>query len=401
MSHYSHLQDNSGERTPTYWNNIELSPMTVRERKRIKFGIDDFASFTWRGIDAFETFGAFIINNKNSLKFYNGPSFTNEYTKPQFETAAGQLTGVTFQTQKIDFMIGVYWISEEDYRQMIYWLHPYEINTLTFGFEPNYYYQVKLSAIDNGTRYIVGYEDSKPMYYTEMKVTFEIQGAPVAYGNTYFEFEDPSWEGDQELPDFHNESKLKCDCVIDWEHDKRESDLETPLIIETSINLEKIVLKDIEESASEENPNELPSTDSDLLLSAFVQYDNQDSQKLFEVVFKNLHFGSNLDQMPNHLDITYNSESALLFLQNGDSMRELLTKLTTLTTGDRIVDSMSVEQFRIPGQFDDYQFQLKNMVIHYKILILNSDYHFVTNEGETIADFFTAKIYSRPRTNLI
>ena len=27
---------------------------------------------------------------------------------------------------------------------MIYWLHPYEINTLTFGFEPNYYYQVKL-----------------------------------------------------------------------------------------------------------------------------------------------------------------------------------------------------------------------------------------------------------------
>ena len=100
MAHYSKI-DYRELPEQTYWNNIELSPRTVHERKKIKWGIDDFASFTWRGIDAFETFGAFIINNKDSLKFYNGPSFSNEYTKPQFETAAGQLTGVTFQIQKM------------------------------------------------------------------------------------------------------------------------------------------------------------------------------------------------------------------------------------------------------------------------------------------------------------
>ena len=54
-----------------------------------------------------------------------------------FESAAGQLTGVTFSQQKIDFTIGVYWISEDHYRQLIYWLHPYAVDTLTFDFEDN------------------------------------------------------------------------------------------------------------------------------------------------------------------------------------------------------------------------------------------------------------------------
>ena len=126
--------------------------------------------------------------------------------------------------------------------------------------------------------------------------------------------------------------------------------------------------------------------------------------KLFEIVFKNIHFGSNADGTPNYLDITYNSESALLFLQHGDSMRELLTKLTTLTTGDRLVDSMAVKQFRIPGKFDDYQFKLDKMIINYKLIILNPNFEFVSdfyNPEEDISKFFTAKVYSRPRTNLI
>ena len=392
--HYTHIEDYNDDSIMTYWNQIELSPRTVQERSRIKSFIDDFASFTWRGIDAFETFGAFIINNKNSLKFYNGPTFSNEYTKPQFETAAGQLTGVTFQTQKIDFMIGVYWISEDHYRQMVYWLHPYEINTLTFGFEPNYFYQVKLASMDNGIRYIVGYEEDKPMYYTEMKITFEIQGAPVAYGNTYFAFKKPFWNRSGSA--FHNDSLLQCDSALDNVHDKRNSDLETPLIIETTINLEKII-----ERTNITTNSAL--TSSDILLSATIQYNNQEVQQLFEVVLKNLHLGENIDNTWNHLNITYNSESALLFLQHGDSMRELLTKLTTLTSGDRIVDSMLVNQFRIPGRFDDYQFELKDAVIHFKLLIINPKFQFINGEytEEDISKFFTANIYSRPRTNLI
>ena len=307
MSHYSNLIDNSGAKTPTGWNNIELSPRTVQERGRIKWGIDDFASFTWRGVNAFDVFGAFIINNKNSLKFYNGPTFTNEYTKPQFETAAGQLTGVTFAIQKIDFTIGVYWISEEDYRQLIYWLHPYEINTLTFGFEPNYYYQVKLASVDNGTRYIVGSEDGKYMYYTEMKLTFELQGAPVAYGNLPFDFNEYI---DTEKPDdsgtgiSRNKNQIACYSAVaghnpgDSYKDNRNSDLETPFIIESVINLENI-----KENLSDE---ERVEKEYHLLYSAYVTYeDNNDTIRLFEVELKNLNFGPHTDTTSNKMYITY------------------------------------------------------------------------------------------------
>ena len=164
--------------------NRTITSNTIEKRKQFKGMLDDFCTFWWRGIDAFETFGAFIIN-KNDLKFYNGPSFSNDYTQPQFESAAGQLTGVKFKTQQISFTIGVYWISIEHYRQLIYWLHPYEISTLVFGFDQEHYYQVKLANIADSTRNIIGKEtvDGKvePRYYTELKLTFEIQGSSCAY----------------------------------------------------------------------------------------------------------------------------------------------------------------------------------------------------------------------------
>lgn len=79
---------------------------------------------------------AFIINeSKGSLKFYNGPSFSNEYTKPQFESGSPRFTGATFSTQQISFTIGVYAVTEELYRQLIYILHPYEISDLIFAFD--------------------------------------------------------------------------------------------------------------------------------------------------------------------------------------------------------------------------------------------------------------------------
>ena len=57
----------------------------------------------------FANFGAFIINEKKgSLKFYNGPSFKNNYSKPQFQDGYTNLTGVTFETQTISFTIGIY-----------------------------------------------------------------------------------------------------------------------------------------------------------------------------------------------------------------------------------------------------------------------------------------------------
>ena len=116
------------------------------------------------------------------MKFYNGPSFTNEYTNPQFDRS-NIFTGVTFKSQQISFKIGVYWISIEDYRKLLNWLNPYVIGNLVFDFNRDYSYQVKLASREDSTRYIVGREDNEPRYYTEMTLSFDVQGVPCARMN--------------------------------------------------------------------------------------------------------------------------------------------------------------------------------------------------------------------------
>ena len=97
--------------------------------------LDNYAKFYWDD-EPMTNYHAFIINEKKgSLKFYNGPSFSNNYTKPQFESASTRFSGVTFNTQQITFTIAVYAVTIEEYRQLIYKLHPYTIANLMFGFD--------------------------------------------------------------------------------------------------------------------------------------------------------------------------------------------------------------------------------------------------------------------------
>lgn len=167
----------------------KISATTQKHREYLKRSIDDFASFMWAGLDAFEEYGAFIINDKKgSLKFYNGPSFSNTYSQPQFSPSAGNLTGVSFKQQTIPFKVGVYWISIEKYQEFLEWLNPYRIDYLTFNFEPKWSYLVKLGKITDSPRHIVGYEDNEPRYYTELDLTWEIQGPSCVRANLPYEW---------------------------------------------------------------------------------------------------------------------------------------------------------------------------------------------------------------------
>lgn len=141
------------------------SQRTIVERNRFAAQIDNFATFQWAGIDMFKEFGVFIINEKKgSLKMYNGASFKNEYAKQQYQEGYTNLTGVTFDTQTINFTVGVYWFSIEDYRVLMNFLHPYKVDMLSFGFEPTYGYECKLTAIKDSTRHILGKESSNIPY---------------------------------------------------------------------------------------------------------------------------------------------------------------------------------------------------------------------------------------------
>lgn len=175
------------------------SAITKRKRDQLKGTIDEFCTFVWCNKDSWEDFGAFIIaNERGDLRASSGPTFTNNYSKPQFETAAGQLQGVSFNTMQIKLSVGIYWSSMANYRKFLNWLHPYEINDLSFSYNLQYAYFCKLAKIDESSKYIIGYEDGEPMYYFETQITFDIQGEPCAHS-----VEPYKWSNSSNLEPIH------------------------------------------------------------------------------------------------------------------------------------------------------------------------------------------------------
>ena len=386
MAHYTKNQSITIESDPVY-EDIYLSSETRNKRNQLKGLMDEFCTFKWRGIDAFEVFGAFVINSRN-LKFYNGPTYSNQYTKPQFESAAGNLTGVTFNVQQIDFTIGVYWISEDHYRRLIYWLHPYEINTLTFGFEPEYYYQVKLAKVNNSTRTIVGYENKEPMYYTEIQLTFEIQGPNCAYYINKYEFN----AQDGVLPGQEN--------LIFWKINSQsegpdKSDLAMPLKWYLHINPSNLV----------PNISSEAWKDATLHLAGYANYtDSGQKIRLFETDLKNLVFSDSSNNVLDGFDIIYDSENSLLFLNHGDSQNFLLSRLLTSSTGKRIVNELTSQQFSVAGRFEDYNINPRNY-LQFELEVIcmvsvNGSTEIISN-CRAIVDKDLSSIEMRARTNLI
>ena len=95
-----------------------------QRRAQFKGRLDNFCRFHWKDEDAFDKFGAFIItDNVGDLKFHSGPTWTNSYSQPQFGES-GDLLGVSFSTYSISFKIGLYAISEDQWRQFLCRLWP-------------------------------------------------------------------------------------------------------------------------------------------------------------------------------------------------------------------------------------------------------------------------------------
>ena len=300
---YTNLSNN-----PEYlWN--QVSPM-----------LDKYATFRWDN-EEMTLYHAFIINEKNgSLKFYNGPSFSNNYTQSQFESASSKFTGVTFKTQQISFTIAVYAITEELYRKLIYKLHPYTISNLSFGFEPNWRYVCKLSNISDSTRYIVGHytNDSgqtKELYYTELKLTFDIIGDAVA-------------QSTQELS--YDEKPTRTFNF------KGSSELDTPFIFIFKINLL---------DATETMPFVALEMQEN---KTSMEQDNKTSIQLFKIIFQNL--------TPNDdYAFEYNSQTGDLCLVNGDK-RKIITMLTTFQSGNRITSFLETRPYLLTGTFNGGDF---------------------------------------------
>lgn len=384
--------------------NKRYSNLTTKPRELLKKQMDDFATFVWRGVKSFDTYGAFIINNKNSLKFYNGPSFTNEYSKPKFSSTGSNLTGISFSTQTISFQVGAYWLTEAEYREFINWLNPYEISYLGFDFEDKYDYLVKLSKIGDSTRYVVGRnENNEPCYYTELNLTFEVQGEACARARYGYEFNITS----------SIDNKTKQLTINSNISDYITSDLNFPFILNASFI-----------------PNEIENNVS--IQAQLVEYgwDEQQNQRtedniatfdLFNIIFQDLEkitkwtnndgsftnaeeikktYSLNTLDAPadanigrSALNIRYDSESGLLFLKVGEDTEKILSLVNSIN-GIKIVNNFHTSKCKLPGRFTKSNL-VNTKYREYVIEIKINNAEFLTDNNEAV------NISAYARTNLI
>lgn len=402
--------------TTQLYHNLTISETTQKKRRQIKTLQDRFCTFSWGGFDAFENFGAFIINDKKgSLKFYNGPGFANEYTKPQFDVSGGKLTGVTFNKQSISFTIGVYWISIEHYRLLLNWLSPLTTSYLIFGFNEKFRYNVKLSKLGDSTRYIVGNEmivvgtktveilneetgetttetveitKAEPRYYTELQLTFEIQGDACAKGVHSYEFN--NWtispSGTEDEKTYTTSLKTNVPEFV-------SSDLATPF--EVSLPFEIY-----------QNDNVFNQTYTMILkLCRESTIDSRDIEKLelFNINLHKLTHGNSLTTAAK-LNLTYNSQNGLVYVSQADSKEEILSLSTLNDAGERIVKSYSTYSAKLPGEFDYPGFFNSNN-IYLELFIKKSatDSSNVSTSTAIPSDFFVLEplVVCYPRTNII
>lgn len=407
------------------------SQRTITERNKFAGQLDDFTTFTWANVDMFAEFGAFVINEKKgSLKMYNGASFSNNYTKQQYQDGYTNLSGITFNTQQITFTIGVYWISIEDYRVMMNLLHPYAVDMLSFDFEPKYGYECKLANIKDSTRYVLGKETISSThntnsnlkfsqlatgngegyrYYTELTLTFEVIGKQCAKQRTPlnitedYDPEDPkplTWKpipGALLAKGRGKETINEYITIGDNSHwvwnEHWPSDLDFPV----TINLSEFL-----PISSDETSHELRGV-------ALIrdQYDQTVGEPivLFDISFKNLKMPDSSDSSSgdydsdeeslandtsaNYIAFTYDSEQGLVYWQTGEKA-QILSLLSINHEGKRFVESMQVNRFFWPGRLDYPE-------------VGNTDYKFVIQIIDVYENFLFGQIdcSMRNRTNII
>ena len=377
--------------------NKRYSNLTTKPRELLKKQMDDFATFVWRGVKSFDTYGAFIINNKNSLKFYNGPSFTNEYSKPKFSSTGSNLTGISFSTQTISFQVGAYWLTEAEYREFINWLNPYEISYLGFDFEDKYDYLVKLSKIGDSTRYVVGRnENNEPCYYTELNLTFEVQGEACARARYGYEFDITQKQDDLNTL----RAKIKHDIP-----EYITSDLNFPFVLDTSliatINSSPNIQVTLIETNADNNKNEttLFSVNFQNLdqISSWTKNNNfiqQDEIKQTYFADSNTAIDQPKDVQVGQiaLNIRYDSESSLLFLRVGEQTEQIISLVSY--HGKKIIKDFQSFKCKLPGRFSKSSL-IEDKYSKYTIEIKIIDATFPTNNNDAV------HITAYARTNLI
>lgn len=293
-----------------YTNLIEDS------REKLKKRLDEYCLFNWGGNDSFETWGAFIISSsREDLRFHTGPAATASYSKPQFGQY-GNLLGVEYDTMQVSFKIGLYYITENDWRTFLEDFDPLKVEWLYFGFEKDWKYHCRCSKIADTSRRVLKKTDDGTLYYAETTLTFDIIGEPVAYRTKELEWT-PSEETEANswtMEEKDNLGQLDFPLDITWNFDL------------TKIKSEKLILTATVKDEESEN--------SEIIT-------------LFNVTLNNLSWSDDSKSSYGILHLRYLSDAGILLYAYGSSQQKILSYQQTPTSGKRIVDTMLVNKYKM------------------------------------------------------
>lgn len=382
--------------TTLYTNLPSASERAAKMRNQARARMDKYCFFKWNNVDAWEKYHAFIITSKRGdLKFSTGPSFSNTYSSPQFGTN-NNLLGVKYSTASISFKVGFYYITNENWREILEAFHPLEIAWLEFGYDEHWRYQCKLNKIAETSRYVLDTIDDEDYYYAETTMTFDLVGEPVAYSKPY--------EFQKEINSNNNIALFKVKQTTDY----TSSDLDFPLDISVNLNLSKIL----------EN-----SSNNSFTISCYTGYGSTISSsintQLFNIEFQNISF-SNISadsesHWPAFITIKYCSDTGTILQEQG-SKNSLLTMQQSTAEGKRLVASISSQAYKWLGNYNkivvsnDSEENFENAFIYFTIKTiknnveeLNSkDFALYNVDTEYPTDFYGAiKIEGNGMTKVI
>ena len=319
----------------------------------------------------FDKFGCFIINEeKGSLKFYNGPSFTNQYAKSQFSSASNMLLGVDFKQQTIPMKVGLYWFTIEEYQEFLDCIGPYQVNYITFDFDKKYGYLVKSGKISDSVKHILGTdENGNRRYYTEIDLTWEVLGEACVRSNLPYEYEMSVAKDEQNEREYEWKIAYKTD----------QNGVSTPKGDMSDISM-------LDSPVIFEIPCRFTLKDPKLKLEA--QYNEESPITLFDITLQNI---ATSETSPYHqLNIKYDSETGLVYVQEGSNTTwHLLNYQTDNFDGDLILKSSTINKFKVVGKLK----QSETNTLNWKFKLIATGLTWPDNSIDALNS--AVKLYSR------
>lgn len=305
--------------------------------------LDKYAKFYWRGEDMWATYHTFITNNGSALKFVNGPSFSNEYSSPQYDHAMGNLTGVKFSRMQVTFPICSYGVTAAEYRSLVAAFGPYEIDYLAFDYDNKLCYLAKTIGMKDAVKTIIGQNSSgEDLYLVENNITFEIQGEQCALAQRQYVWSIdsvsdgiyvtvPTINSDDMLPTSEISFGIVGEIALQMPSGGSLQELE--LYVTTAQQVSDITQMDL-----------LCHIDFNKITSNWqnTQVNSASEQQQ----------PTSLLPIDHSLSFKYDSTSGLIFMQYGESDYKMLNLLLTNTYGEYLIKDMKTIKMKI-NKYED------------------------------------------------